>query len=131
MFWRKKEVEKKAGETVAPGEETEQQKKKRRSSPRDGTDRITASPIYNYLKEKYGVTDQQVTNLRWATWDGMVADKPVTIFRIFNPADAIRKGINEVVDYHTLDSHADLILYEGYWSGNVRAPDPLSIEKKK
>lgn len=126
MFWRKKEVDKKVEETVG---ETEAQKRKRRSSPRDTSDRITGPP-WNYMRDKHGLTGEQLMYLRQATWDGVVGGKPVTVVRIFDPAAATKQGVN-VEDYHNLDNHPELILYEGYYyTSRGQAPD-IHIEKKK
>lgn len=127
MFWRKKEVDKKVEETVG---ETEAQKRKRRSSPRDTSDRIAGSVLWQYMKDKHGLTGEQVADLRQATWDGVVGGKPVTVVRIFDPAAATKQGVN-VEEYHNLDNHPELILYEGYYyTSRGQAPD-IHIEKKK
>mgnify|MGYP001050678799 CR=1 FL=1 len=125
MFWRKKEAGTKVEETV---EETEKQKMKRRSSPRNLSDRITGIP-WDYMREKHGLTGEQLMYLRQATWDGVVGGKPVTVVRIFDPEIATKKGVN-VENYHDLDNHPELILYEGYYYTNrVQAADS-HIEKK-
>jgi hypothetical protein len=125
MFWRKKEVEKKVEETVG---ETEAQKRKRRSSPKDASDRMAGIP-WQYMKDKHGLTGEQLADLRQATWDGVVGGKPVTVVRIFDPAAATKQGVN-VEDYHNLDNHPELILYEGYYyTSRGQSPD-IHIEKK-
>ncbi len=135
MFWRKKKEENlgKAVEETATGpvEETEEQKKKRRSSWRDAGDWITNQDVVPYLRNTFKLTDDDIgTRLKQVTWDGVVEGKPVTLVRIFNPKDAAKKGINPVEDYHTLDNQPDLILYEGYWSGDRKHASYVHIEKK-
>lgn len=126
MFWRKKGEEKKGEGTV---EETEAQKRKRRSSPRNASDRM-AGILWNYMQDKHGLTGEQLTDLRQATWDGVVGGKPVTVVRIFDPAAATKQGIN-VEEYPNLDNHPELILYEGYYyTSRGQAPD-IHIEKKR
>ena len=52
-------------------------------------------------------------------------EKDAFEIRIFNPEDAVRKGV-AVTDYNVLDAHPDMILFTGWYKKNT---DLVKIEK--
>ncbi len=157
MFWRKKEAEKKVEEKVEekskeekgqPGAETvdvaeglAELKKKLAEEKKQGKGKkpvmvyeLTGSPLWMYMVQKHGLTGEQLMPLVQVRADGVVEGKPATLVRIFEWPEGVKKGATvikgvTVEDYHSLDNHPELILYEGYYTGSPRKPD-IHIEKK-
>ncbi len=57
---------------------------------------------------------------------------PVTLLRVFRPAQAAAKAI-EVTGWETFDEHPELILYEGYMTDRDAhlEPGPLAAKAKE
>ena len=116
MFWRKKGTEHKSS-------------KKRKSR----VDLISGSVLWPYMIKQYGLTPDDLLDLRRVESDGVVGGEPVVMIRIFDPASANKNGVT-IDDYDGLDSHPELILYEGYYR-EVGGPlktlaTDIQIEKK-
>jgi hypothetical protein len=85
--------------------------------------------LWTYMS-KYVALDE-LRYLRMVERDAILGDKSVglTMVRIFNPAAASAQDVT-VDNYKSLDSHPELVLYEGYYrQDNGRATD-IHIDKK-
>ena len=86
--------------------------------------------VWGYIAGRHGVTVNMLQNLRRVECDGVVGGKQVTMIRIFDPASANEKGV-AIEDYESLDSHPELILYEGYYQKTPAGEATnIRIEKK-
>jgi len=111
MFWRRKR-----------GEEKGNQKKKRAVKKIEGA-------LWGYMVSQQGVIVDVLQNLRRVECDGVVGGKQVIMIRIFAPASASEKGA-AIDNYESLDSHPELILYEGYYCEMGRQAPDIHIEKR-
>lgn len=107
MFWKRDKGEKKKQEVMS----------------------LSGSAVWSYMHSRHGISGEALVPLRRVESDGMVDDKPVTMIRIFDPATAEEKGV-AIKDYQSLDSHPDLILYEGYYCEARGQITDGEIEKK-
>ena len=112
MFWRRK------GEKGVKGKE----KKKKAVKKIEGT-------LWGYMVGERGVIGDILQNLRQVECGGVVGGKQVTMIRIFDPASATEKGV-AIDDHESLDSHPELILYEGYYLKIGGEAKDIHIEKK-
>jgi len=110
MFWRER------GEN-----EKGKQKKKKAVKKIDGA-------LWGYMVSQ-GVIVDILQNLRRVERDGAVGGKQVIVIRIFHPAIADKRGV-AIEDYDSLDSHPELILYEGYYLEIGGQARDIHIEKK-
>jgi len=90
---------------------------------------LGGSAVWYYLRRHYGLNGDEMVLLRRVESDGMIDDKPVTMIRIFNPAAAKEKDA-AIEDYHSLDNHPDLILYEGHYCISRGEISDGKIEKR-
>ena len=111
MFWRKKGTEHKPNK-----------KRKRR------VDLISGSFVWPYMI-KFGLTPDDLLDLRRVESDGVVGGEPVVMIRIFDPASTNKNGVT-IDDYDSLDSRPELILYEGYYREVGRQTMDIRMEKK-
>ena len=89
--------------------------------------------LWDYMVKyvaKQGVRLSILQSLRMVECNVLVGDKPVgvTMFRIFHPAAVKNKGV-AINDYHSLDSHPELVLYEGYYETTDGLATNIKIEK--
>ena len=103
MFWRKKGKKKKAVKKIE-------------------------GALWGYMVQ-HGVIVDILQNLRRVECDGVVGGKRVTMICIFDPASASEKGV-AIDDHESLDSHPELILYEGYYLEIGGEAKDIRIEKK-
>ncbi len=68
---------------------------------------------YLYLVNTLKVPPENITSLRSVEKVGLWDGKLVTFVRIYNPRAS--EEVWQVKDFTSLDSHPELILYEGYW----------------
>jgi hypothetical protein len=87
--------------------------------------------MVKYMAEQ-GVRLSILQSLRMVECNVLVGDKPVglTIFRIFHPAAVKNEGVT-INEYQSLDSHPELILYEGYYETTDGRATNIKIEKKQ
>jgi len=90
---------------------------------------LGGSAVWNYMKKRYGLSDEEMVLLRRVESEGTVGDKPVTLIRIFDPTTTKQKDV-AIENYHSLDNHPDLILYEGYYCVAGGEITDGEIEKK-
>jgi len=110
MFWRKKE-----------GEQKDKQKKKKSVKKIEGA-------MWGYMVSEHGVIVDVLQNLRQVEGHGVIEGKPAIMIRIFDPADADKKGV-AIEDYESLGDNPELVLYEGYCRETGGRLD-IHIEKK-
>lgn len=112
MFWRRKR------------EEKNEQKKKRAVKKIEGA-------LWRYMFSVQGITDDILQNLRRVERDAVVGGKPLQLImiRIFHPASAKEKGVT-IDDYESLDTHPELVLYEGYYREIDGEATDIHIQKK-
>lgn len=87
-----------------------------------------SGPTWNYMINEYGLTSNELTQLRKAVIPANVQGKRGTLVRVFDPTSCQAKGIY-VKDFNGLNDHPELILYEGYfhWIG---ATSEILMEKR-
>lgn len=91
--------------------------------------------LWNYRVKylaKQGVRLSVLQDLRLVECDVLVGERPVgvTMFRIFHPAAIRYKGVT-INDYQSLDSHPELVLYEGYYQNMQGQAVNIQIKKKQ
>lgn len=92
-------------------------------------DDLNGTYIWSYLIERHGLTNDQLVHMKQAVCPAIIEGKPITLCRIFKPADAKEKAVT-VMNYQSLNDHPGLILYEGYYfKGGLRSD--IFIEKKE
>ena len=91
--------------------------------------KIESSALWGYMVSKHGVVVDVLQNLRRVESDGLVDGEPVTVVRIFDPATTNERGV-DVEDYHSLDDHPELILYEGYYRPDRGQATDIHVEQK-
>ena len=84
--------------------------------------------LWGYMVSQ-GVIVDILQNLRRVERSGVVGGKQVIMIRIFAPAAAKEKGV-AIDDYESLDSHLELILYQGYYLEIGGQARDIHIEKK-
>ena len=110
MFWRKRGTEQKGEKKKAVKE--------------------IVGPLLWHMVTKHGVTVDVLQNLRRVEQrERVVGGKQVIMIRIFDPASANEKGV-AIDDHESLDSHPELILYEGYYRSVLGVATDIHIEKK-
>jgi hypothetical protein len=82
--------------------------------------------VGRYLVVNLGKNPDWVWNLK-AVMRSKTEDKDAFDVRVFDPAQVSEKGL-KIRDYHSLDEHPDLILYEGWF--NKRTGE-VKIEAKE
>lgn len=110
MFWRRRVGER--------------EKKKKAIERIDGA-------LWCYMVSQHRVTVDILHNLRRVERNVVVGGKPVPVImiRIFDPATAKKKGVI-IDDFESLDSHPELILYQGYYEIGTDGVTNIRIEKK-
>lgn len=101
MFWKKKE---KAEET--PKESSKQEKL---PGPKEIPELIGRYTVVQLKKDPDWVWKQKAV-----CREGVLDNKKVTFCRVFDEAEATKKGI-KVKNYLSLDEHPELIMYEGWF----------------
>jgi hypothetical protein len=69
--------------------------------------------VYVHLMTNFELPADKLTGLRSVLKTGFWEGKPVTFIRIYD--SSVSDEARQVKDFTSLDEHADLILYEGYW----------------
>lgn len=87
--------------------------------------------LFQYMVNKQHVPLEVLRSLRLVERDATVGDEPVglTMFRIFPPTAAKGRGVT-VDKYNSLDSHPELVLYEGYYKVTDDHVTNIRIEKQ-
>ena len=88
--------------------------------------------LVGYMLSRHGVTADILRSLRRVEREVVIGDKPVGIIliRIFNPDTAKERDVT-IDGYSSLDSHPELILYEGHYREvNGQAMD-IKMEKNE
>lgn len=87
--------------------------------------------LFQYMVNKQHVPLEVLHSLRLVERDAAVGGEPVglTMFRIFPPTAAKGRGVT-VEGYDSLDSHPELVLYEGYYQLTDSHADNIRIEKQ-
>ena len=107
MFWRKRGAKEKKKKAV----------------------KEIVGPLWWYMVSQHGVIVDVLQNLRRVECNGVVGGKQVIMIRIFDLATANQKGV--AIDNHdSLDSHPELILYEGYYRSILGVAKDIHIQKK-
>jgi len=72
--------------------------------------------LLGYMVSRYGVTADILRSLRRVEREVVLGDKPLGIImiRIFKPDTAKERAVT-INSYGSLDSHPELILYEGHY----------------
>lgn len=91
--------------------------------------------LWDYMVKyvaKQGIRLSVLQSLRMVDCNVLVGDKPVgvTMFRIFHPAAVRNSGVT-INDYQSLDSHPELVLYEGHYQNMEGQAVNIQIEKKQ
>jgi len=69
---------------------------------------------WGHLVNEHGFdVDTLVSSIRCVEKKGLDGSKPVTLLRIFDLREIVKKGV-EINSWETLDQYPDLILLEGY-----------------
>jgi hypothetical protein len=105
MFWRKRQERKKAIKKIE-------------------------GQLWGYMVSQHGVAVDILQNLRRVERDGVIRGKQVIMIRIFHAATANGKDV-AIDGYESLDSHPELILYEGYYLEIGGEAKDIHIEKKQ
>jgi len=103
--------------------------RKRKEKQRKRAVREIAGPLWWYLLSEHRFTDEALRKLRRVESDGTVANKRVTMIRIFDLAAASEEGL-AIECFESLDGHPELILYAGYYRKVLGVATDIHIEKK-
>ena len=91
-------------------------------------DGLNGTNMWSLMQEKFGLTGDQLVQLRQALVPAKVQGNPGTLVRIFSPASCKEKGVT-VQDFDSLNEHPELILHEGYYWGRG-GPGEIVVEEK-
>lgn len=138
MFWKKKQTEKapvSPGATSAAGVATAESKKREPLKPEAGKTKVEKltgpRPISvlvgKYLTAEYKINADVVQFLKAVVLRVPPTEKTFKC-RIFDPSEAQAKEI-QIKDYTSLDSHPELILYEGQFDEDSKRVE--LTEKRK
>jgi hypothetical protein len=78
------------------------------------------------LKNEFRLLPEDMLSLQWVTLSGSFGGFSVSVVRIFNHIEANKSGFT-VNNYHDLDEHPDVIIFEGY----VFQDGPVHLRKKE
>jgi hypothetical protein len=83
--------------------------------------------IWNYMKNHLNLSEIQILETRLCRCPAKVNNQPAVVFRSYDVALAAKNGIT-VSDYEILNSHPELVRYEGY---HVKGKDGEIVVIKK
>ena len=82
--------------------------------------------LTNCLKNEFQLSPEDMESFQWVTLSGSFGGFSVSVVRIFNHFEAQESGL-AVNDYHDLDEHPEMIVFEGY----VFEDGPVHLRKKE
>ena len=94
-------------------------------SPAEGC-RQWPKNLTNCLKNEFQLSPEDMESLQWVTLSGSFGGFSVSVVRIFNHVEAQKSGLT-VSDYHDLDEHPEMIVFEGY----VFEDGPVHLRQKE
>jgi hypothetical protein len=82
--------------------------------------------LIDYLKNEFQLLPGDMQSLQCVTLSGSFGGFSVSVVRIFDQAETHKNGF-VVNDYHDLDEHPEVVLFEGY----VFKDGPVHLRKKE